>query len=225
MAAAATCSLNLSDLPEAKFWACKAKATGRAKAVGLPMSPESLNQEDDNFEMPPKEEEHSWCCSACTFRNPELLFRCEMCNTEKGARSNVNAEINTLSDSNDQVRDDDWPALPDARTKCDVDAVSIASSWLDIGEEDHAGSDEEDFLVVKAKPVLWSAVVGRSDVAVVPIAGKAAKAPLVYRKLAVEMCKKKAASTDGRRDEVWEELELRRTLRSAKQRRALTRRR
>lgn len=228
MAAAATLSLNCSDMPEVKFWACNAKMIGRSKGVGLPVLPGIMNEGDEDLEMPPKEQEHSWCCTTCTFRNHELVSRCEMCNTEKGA---INMKVMVNASLTEQDHDDQWPALPDAwkldcffhggsivslvltgllwkmtstsinmhspypivfsftanqfeikfdgmplsgkqvsarchrnrwseiivgsltrshlRTKCDADACSVASSWLDVAEAQHADSDEEDFVVLK----------------------------------------------------------------------------
>merc|ERR1719313_2227321 len=102
-----------------------------------------------------------------------------MCNTERAVKINVNATID--APSNGQVHAEPWPALPDAWTKCDVDDASVVSSWLDVGEE--ADSNEEDFIVVEdgddakkeGKPVLWSAIVGRSAAPAMPDSGKVGK--------------------------------------------------
>jgi len=230
MAAAATLSLNCSDLPEAKYWARKARLHGRSKVVGLPVLSEIDNGDVDEFDMVAKEESHSWCCQVCTFRNHELISCCEVCNSEKGAQGspNVGAKVPSIQ----PIPNQDWPALPEAWIDCDVS--SVASSWMDVGAAQEHGDSDDDadmgFAVVEvtstkahSKPMLWSAVVGRSATAAVAPAAKVAVPPPLSRKPAVRTHNKKTEDEDP--DEVLDELEARRMHGNSKQRHCRMRKR
>merc|ERR1712071_331660 len=120
----------------------------------------------DIFALPEKEHSHSWCCRACTFRNHDLLTRCEICDQEKCAPGTAKESANVQLDQ--QTLGKDWPELSEAWTlAADCDVASTASSWLDVGAVLHADAEDDTFVVVddcskseaEAKPILWSAIV------------------------------------------------------------------
>jgi len=223
MATSASLSLNCSDLPEAQYWNSKAKTRGRGKAVfgPLPLLAESNEDSDEDNVVGEDQAQTWWHCQACTFRNNELLPRCEVCNTEKDAKGGVHGVVKaplvqlTLNQH--------WPALPEAWADCDVS--SVASSWLDVGAaNEQAGFDEDsdfdesDVVLVHdtsvqavAKPVLWSAVVGRNAGMApqcnVPVS--AALMPPLSRRLGARA---KAVNEDEETDAALDELDTRRMI-------------
>jgi hypothetical protein len=172
----------------------------------------------DQFKGNPEEEPHSWWdCAACTFRNHELLLRCEVCNSEKGAPSCAKHIAQTPSIQAISGEASDWPALPEAWADCEVS--SVASSWLDVGGANESASDvvivDENSAKARVKPMLWSAIVKKNIETAPEPALVAPFAPSLRQKTPV-------ASTEGTEvedtDAVLDELESRRMFGNAKQR-------
>lgn len=180
MATSASLSLNCSDLPEAHYWNSKAKRNGRGKALfgPLPLLAEGSEDSDEDNAVGEDHPQPLWFCQASTFRNKELLPCCEIRHAEKDAKGSVHEAIE--GPFAQLILNQDWPALPEAWADCDVS--SVASSWLDVGAaneqaglNEESDFDESDIVLVHAtsvqavaKPVLWSAVVGRRNAAMAP---------------------------------------------------------
>jgi len=123
------------------------------KPIGFPTLSKITDVSEDEDEDESKQSMDQWLgeqwqCQACTFRNHEMLARCEMCETERGGT------IGELIAMNGSTCGSDWPGLSDpelptqqhgeaADSWRDCDVSSVASSWLDIGAlDDHSDIDD-----------------------------------------------------------------------------------